>query len=82
MKAESSRNALMEFYDDFIVVVNNELLMTVLLWSENVRIQEKLQTFCNFLGSSDFLNFNLFGNYQDNLVYNIFFIYIFLQRSK
>lgn len=28
MKAESSRNALMEFYDDFIVVVNNELLMT------------------------------------------------------
>ena len=28
MKAESSRNALMEFYDNFIVVVNNELLMT------------------------------------------------------
>ena len=53
----------------------------ILLWSENVRIQEKLQTFCNFLGSSDFLNFNLFGNYQDNLVYNIFF-YIFFYRGR
>ena len=28
MKAEYSRNDFMEFYNDFIVVVNNELLIT------------------------------------------------------